>query len=78
MYLNADNSQHCRNMQHVFIRLIKFVVVGGSTYVSINMIYQNGTNSTEIIILVSIFVPLDLRSVHDELLAVLAVSCHPK
>jgi hypothetical protein len=78
MYLNAENSQHCRNLRHVLIKLIKFVVVDGSTYFSIIMIYQNRMNSTEIIILVSISVPLDLRSVHDELLEVLAVSCHPK
>jgi hypothetical protein len=44
----------------------------------INIIYQNGMNFTEIIILVSIFVPLDLRSFHNKFLEVLVVSCHPK
>jgi len=65
-------------MQHVLIRLVNFVVVDGSTYFSTNMMYQNRMTFTEIIILVSIFVPFDLHSVHKTFLKVLMASCHLK
>jgi ribosomal protein S7 len=34
-------------MYHVLTRLIQFVMVDGSTYVSVNIIYNNGMNFTK-------------------------------
>jgi len=34
-------------MEHVLIRLIKFVMDDGSTYVNVNIIYHNGMKYTK-------------------------------
>ena len=44
--LMPEECPHDRNMQHPFIKLIKYVVSDGSTYVDIGMIYRNGVKST--------------------------------
>jgi hypothetical protein len=38
-------------MQHILTKLIKFVVADGSTYVSFNVMYHNGMNSTKTVLL---------------------------
>jgi hypothetical protein len=46
VYLYSQNGHFYRNMQHVLTRLIKFVVVDGSAYVSCNKNCHNGTHFT--------------------------------
>jgi hypothetical protein len=42
------DGQYDRHMYNVLTKLIKFVVVGISRYVSFNMIHRNGMNTTTI------------------------------
>jgi len=49
MYLIPEDGQYDRNMWHVLMGLITFVVVDGNVCFSFNMIYHNGMNFIKIV-----------------------------
>jgi len=53
IHLVLEDGQYCRNRYHILTGPIKFTVIEGKTFVSINMIFYNGMKLTKKRILTS-------------------------